>query len=112
MLKEMVDKGLKSVLVLDCCCSGAVLRDSQHNDDQHPREGKIREAVYNAEIDRQSSRVDLPREKLPNMFKAPTRRGATATPFSRRVGPVKCHANWNLKIRAEADRCRIFCSSH
>lgn len=70
-LEEMVDKGLKPVLVLDCCHSGAILRDGR---DQN---GKIREAVYNAEIDRQSSSPDLPRKKL--TFKAP-KRDATACP--------------------------------
>lgn len=57
--KEMVySKGLRPLLGLDCCHSGAVLRDGQRDDDQH-QQGKIREAVYNAEIDRQSSRWDL-----------------------------------------------------
>lgn len=68
-LEEMVNKGLKPVLILDCCHSGAILRDGR---DQN---GKIREAVYNAEIDCQSGSLDLPRKKL--TFKAP-RRDATA----------------------------------
>ncbi|KAF7502222.1 hypothetical protein GJ744_006435 [Endocarpon pusillum] len=76
-IQRSLDKGLEPVLVLDCCYLGAVLRDGQRNDDQH-QQGKIREAVYNAEIDQQSSRLDLPREKLPNIFKAPTRRDASA----------------------------------
>ena len=71
MLEDMVDKGLKLVLVLDCCHSGAVLRNSL---DQY---GKTREAVYNAEIDRQSSNPELPRKRL--TFKAP-KRDATAHP--------------------------------
>lgn len=65
MLEGMVDKGLKPVLVLDCCHSGAVLRGAR---DQN---GKIREAVYNAEIDRQSSKLDLRRKK--STFKTPER---------------------------------------
>ncbi len=75
MLEEMVDKGLKPVLVLDCCHSGAVLRDARD------RNGKIREAVYNAEIDRQSSSPDLPRKKL--TLKAPKR-------------DAMAHPNWFL----------------
>lgn len=70
-LEEMVDKGLKPVLVLDCCHSGAILRDGRDEN------GKIREAVYNAEIDHQSSSLDLLRKKL--TFKAP-KRDATACP--------------------------------
>ena len=71
MLEDMVDKGLKPVLVLDCCHSGAVLRDAR---DQN---GKVREAVYNAEIDRQSSNPDVSRKKL--TFRTP-KRDATAHP--------------------------------
>ena len=58
MLERMVDKGLKPVLVLDCCYSGSVLRDGRKRKDE------IREAIFNAEIDRQSSSPDLPRKKL------------------------------------------------
>ena len=47
-LKDMVDRALQPVVVLDCCNSGAVLRGP------HGR-GKVREAVYNAEIDRRST---------------------------------------------------------
>ena len=75
MLEEMVDKGLRPVLVLDCCHSGAVLRDAQ---DQN---GKIREAVYNAEIDRQSSNPDISRKKF--TYKAPKR-------------DAKAYPNWFL----------------
>lgn len=71
MLKQMVDKGLKPVLVLDCCYSGAVLRH------RHDQQGRTREAVYNAEIDRQSSNPDLSRENL--TFKTP-KRDANALP--------------------------------
>ena len=73
MLEKMVENRLKPVLVLDCCYSGAVLRNDEQN--HHQRQGKIREAVYNAEIDRQSSHPDLVREELP---KAPLKRDATA----------------------------------
>ena len=71
MLKEMVAKGLKPVLVLDCCYSGAVLRDGRD------RNGKIREAIYNPEIDRQSRSSDF--LKRNTIFGAPTR-DATACP--------------------------------
>ena len=75
LLEDMVDKGLKPVLVLDCCHSGAVLRE------MHDGNGKIREAVYSAEIDRQSSNPELPRKKL--TLKAPKRDGTA-------------HPNWFL----------------
>lgn len=65
MLEEMVNKGLKPVLVLDCCYSGSVLRD------ERDRNGEVREAIFNAEIDRQSSSPDLPTKKL--TFTAPKR---------------------------------------
>ena len=47
-LKDMVDRALQPVVVLDCCHSGSVLRESHG-------QGKVREAVYNAEIDRRST---------------------------------------------------------
>ena len=65
MLEELVDKGRQPVLVLDCCYSGSVLRDEPN------RNGEIREAVFNAEIDRQSSSPDLSSKKL--IFTAPKR---------------------------------------
>ena len=71
MLEEMVAKGLKPVLVLDCCYSGAVLRDGR---DQN---GKIREAIYNPEIDRQSRSSDFLNRNT--TFGAPAR-DATACP--------------------------------
>lgn len=79
MLKQMVDgKGLKPVLVLDCCHSGAVLRHGLLDDQDHnPQQGAIREAVYDPEIDRQSSYPSLPREELPNFFKALYQRDAS-----------------------------------
>lgn len=74
ILKQMVDKGLKVVLTLDCYFSGAVLRDDRHNDYYH-QQGKIREAVYNAEIDRQSNLLTIFREEVP---RAPNKRDAIA----------------------------------
>ena len=58
MLEEMVNKGLKPVLVLDCCYSGSVLRHERYQN------GEIREATFNEEIDRQSSSPYLPRKKF------------------------------------------------
>ena len=70
-LKDMVDKALQPVLVLDCCNSGSVLRED------HGR-GKVREAVYNAEIDRRSTRTGRLKNK-PETFTA-ERRDAEALP--------------------------------
>ena len=71
LLEEMVNRGLKPVLVLDCCHSGAVLRETRFQN------GNIREAVYNPEIDLQSSKPGLPRKNW--TLKAP-KRDATAHP--------------------------------
>ena len=62
MLETMVEKGLKPVLVLDCCYSGAVLRDDNGNTIDQQMQGAIREAIFNPEVDRQSTYVDLSRE--------------------------------------------------
>ena len=72
-LKEMVDRALQPVVVLDCCNSGAVLRG------KHGR-GKVREAVYNAEIDHRS--ITGARKTLPNAREIPKepRRDAKALP--------------------------------
>ncbi|KAL9611934.1 MAG: hypothetical protein Q9167_003457 [Letrouitia subvulpina] len=61
IMKQMVDKGIKAVLTLDCCFSGAVLRDDRHNNNYH-QQGKIREALYNAEIDWHSKPLNIFRE--------------------------------------------------
>ena len=70
-LKDMVERALQPVVVLDCCNSGSVLRQ------EHGR-GKVREAVYNAEVDRRSTRAGHLTDK-PETFKEP-RRDAKALP--------------------------------
>ena len=60
IMKQMVDKGIKPVLTLDCCFSGAMLRDDRPNENY--QQSKLREVLYSADVDQHSNPLNLFRE--------------------------------------------------